>query len=462
MKQTRTALWRAIILASMMMASPGTSIASTAIGSTKEAPRPENYASYSLYIQALFDYQKAQSKEADTAAEKLCTEATGDEHRDALKKNICQVKAVTINNSGEPGNEPYESLEEAISKNPAIANLTDSSNSASARSTFRSFPLNPIAAQDMSQMGVAGLLGLFNSLVLQSQTNASANQQINSITTPSTNIDPTVSNDLYSLLFTQIIDETLAMGGNIVLRDGRADTDLSATIVGNGLQLQVSSDVRTGFYIVDRDGHPENGFAGAGALVVNSLGINVDNLLVNIQGVNRNSANPDLLGIQVNSPNAITIDLSGTTIGVADALRDGSQIGTPTNFLSFGPNSVLTIAPGMSLHTALTRPNGTTTPLLTLNGNIGSISLRDISILDNDDGGALRIGRLGIDGIQLVNTQIFIDGQKIIIDAGTGIRNASLILDRVAIGDSINGSMIGNFALRNINLVSTRMSIEPH
>jgi hypothetical protein len=458
MKQTTTAAWSTIILASVMAIASGTSTASMDPDGASEAPRPESYTNYSLYIQALFNYQKMQDKEKSSDSGKPCLDKKTNQ---SGKQNPCLPKAASLIGTDETGNNQYESIEDAISKGVVDTRPTDISTSTRPRSTFSSFPLNPITASDLSQSGVSGLLGFFNSMVFQAQTRASANQQLNYDNRPVTNADPRISSDIGSMLYTQVVTETLAMGGNVVLRDGSGHVNVASAIVGTGLQLQLSSDVRTGIDIVDRDGYPGSSFDQAGAVVINSLGINVSNMLINIQGINRTSSNPDLIGIQANSPSAITVDLSGTTVGAADALRDGSKIGAATTFLSFGPQSVLTISPGMSLKTTISRPNGLTTPLATLNGNIDSISLHDISLLDNG-ASFFHIGSLGIEGIQLVNTKIYIDGQKLIIDAGTGINNASLSMERLSFGDTMSSGMLGDLYVSHINVVNSRITIEAH
>ncbi|MDI1302492.1 MAG: hypothetical protein PSX71_11340 [bacterium] len=458
MKQTTTAAWSAIILASVMAIASSTSTASMDTDGASEAPRPESYTNYSLYIQALFNYQKMQGKEKSTDSGKPCLDKKTNQ---SGKQDPCQPKAVSLIGADEPGNNQYKSLEDAISRGVADTRTDDLSTSTRPRSTFSSFPLNPITANDLSQAGVSGLLGLFKSLVLQDQTSASANQQLNYDNKPVTNADPRISNDIASMLYTQVVTETLAMGGNVVLKDGSGHVDVIAKIAGTGLQLQLSSNVRTGLYIVDQDGYPGSSFDQAGAVVVNSLGISVPDMTINIQGVHRSSSTSDLIEMQISSPAAITVDLSGTTIGVADAVRDGSKIGLATNFLRFGPHSVLSIAPGMTMNTMLSRPDGTTTPLVTLNGNIGSIKLQDISLLDNGLS-VFNIGSLGIDGIQLVNTRVYIDGQRIIVDAGTGINNASISLERLSLGDGMSSTMLGDIYVSHINVVNNRMTVEAH
>lgn len=449
------------MLASIMGVISSTSMASMDSDGAGEAPRPESYASYSLYIQALFNYQKMQGTEKTAASGKPCKNKNDNGPNGPEKVNTCQPESASKIITGEPADNQYESLEDAISKRSPDIRPEYTDTSTHPRSTFSSFPLNPITAQDLRKTSGSGLLGFFNSVVLQSMVNASVDQQLNHDNRPTTNADPRVSNDIASMLYTQIITETLAMGGIIVLRDGSGYVNVASSVVGTGLQLQLSSNVRSGIDFVDRDGYPGSSFNQAGAVVVNSVGINVPNMLVNIQGSNLTSSNPDLIGIQVNSPSAITVDLSGTTVGAADAVRDGSKIGAASTFLSFGPQSVLTISPGMSLKTAISHPNGTTTAFATLNGNIGSIDLQDISLLDNG-ASVFHIGSLGMDGIQLVNTQIFIDGQKIIIDAGTGINNASLSLERLSLGDGINASMLGDLYVSHINVVNARLSVEAH
>lgn len=449
------------MLASVMAGISSTGMASMDSDGANAAPRPESYASYSLYIQALFNYQKTQDKEKSAARKKSCPPKGSDEPNGLINKDECMEQGASANDIDHADNNQHESLEDAISKSTPDISRDYASNSIRPRSTFSSFPLNPITAQDLSKTGVSGLLGFFNSLVLQSQTSTAAETQSNNNNGSPTNIDPRISNDINSLLYTQIVGETLAMGGNLVLRDGSGHVDVTGKIVGTGLQLELSSHVRTGLYIVDRDGYPGSYFDKAGAVVVNSMGIDIPNMLVNIQGVNNTGNNADLIKAQLYSSAAITVDLSGTTIGAADAVRDGSKIGIATDFIRFGPDSVMTIAPGMSMNTTLSRPNGTTTPFITLNGNIGTISLKDISLMDNG-ASVFNIGMLSVTGIQLVNAQVFIDGQKIIVDAGTGIKNASISLERLSFGDTLNATLLGDLYVNHINVVNTRMTVEAH
>jgi hypothetical protein len=168
-----------------------------------------------------------------------------------------------------------------------------------------------------------------------------------------------------------------------------------------------------------------------------------------------------VINTQIYSPNAVTVNLSGTHVGAADALADGSDIGNTTNFLSFGANSVLTVAPGMSMVVTLGRPSGLQTPLITLNGTVGTVSLADISLIDGANT-ILHLGQVGMTGLNLVNTQIFIDQNKVLIDLGSGMKNVGLALERVSLGnDPVNGSL-GDFYVSHMNINHLAISVQPH
>lgn len=456
MKQTTTATWRVIALASMMAAS-GHGMA--ALSSDSPSPRQEDYANYSQYIQALFHSWKMQEDNANSSgASTSCSNEKTEQ--EGSKSNSCAKNTSLISKTDIPGSDQYASLEEALDKRTADIR-PDYNNTDIPRTSYNTFPLNPISSLDLEGVTAGDLLGVFNNLIYKGQTTDSANKQLTNNNRPSDDTTSTLYNDVTGALYSQIFDSVLALGGLVTLENSSGRVELSVAVIDGGLRLHLDADIYTSLFIVDRDGVPNTGFSHAGAINISSIGINIPNMTIDLKA--QSSANINNIQIKAYTPDAITVDLSNTKIGVADALVDGTAIGQTSTVLSFGNDSVLTIGPGVELTTSLTPPDGLKTPLLTINGVVGSINLHDFA-LANQGQTIFHIGNISMDGLKLVDAKVFINGPKTIIDMGRGITNANLAVERFSIGGSpdVPAPAIGDFYASHISLVNSRITIQPH
>lgn len=447
-----------------------------------ERPRPEAFPDYAKYIQALFDYdraleQEARSKKKDdsgSAASKLCRDDGGG-GGDDKKKNSCEGKELLVENPipeeaehpestavGQPDptqtNLPIEDLDEAIARAQVrMPELKD--DLAAPRSTFSSFPLAEVGAMDLSQSGVSGLLGLFNlnSGSLQGQPPTTISLRPGS----SYSLDPdgeervTVGDLIFNL--TQL--DNLLLG---LTASGNTVTSFSSEATANGDSIDIamsSSTLISPLYIVDRDGTDVPTRREAGAIAIDRLGIIIPRLEVNIRGV-KSTSNDSLLQIGAYLPYGVTVDFANTHIGAADANVEGTQIGPPTDFLVFGPQSQLTVAGGTRVTMELGVPDYNT-PLLTLNGRIGEIALTDMSLLSRGYS-AISIGRITLRNINLVNTRVYVEEDKFTLEAGTGLTNVELGVERVYLGSALQGGYVGDFYMKETRVHNLRMTAAPH
>jgi hypothetical protein len=490
-----------------------------------ERPRPENYANYSLYIQALVDYQRAQETAAKAApkksgASKLCRDDQGEKSSEK-KKSSCEGKYLlvedlipeenerntpqddldpTSGNSGDelgdspdpyaagsdngPGSDPlagsssgdgsHESVEDVIARagyRQEAPNIN--SGNPEQRPMYSGIPMAEISVQDLSDAGIEGLLGLVENARIKGVTGGSGSGFVVGLGGPygggssivrgtGDGSDGSITAVLENYQITFYQPGILNLDNFSLLSNGYSIVNATVSVAGNdSVDIDLSSETRMQLWVVDRDGLPESDFAGAGAIEFDELGVIVPRLEVNIQGA-RSSSGEGLMRINAYSPTPIYADLRNTEIGVADALRDGSRIGTASTFLRFGPTSILTIAPGTSVRVDISEPNGLSAPFVTLNGRVGDVSIDDIRILDNDDGGSIRIGRLGVRGLNFVDAKIFLDDAMVVVDAGRGITNLGLDIERLSIGNDVSQTIIGDFYARGGELQHLRMTAEPH
>lgn len=449
-----------------------------------ERPRPESFPDYAKYIQALFDYDRALELEArikkkddsGSAASKLCRDdGSGGDGGDDKKKNSCEGKELLVENpipeeaehpestaAGEPDptrtNLPIEDLDEAIARAQVrMPELKD--DLAAQRSTFSSFPLAEVGAMDLSQSGVSGLLGLFNlnSGSLQSPPPTTIGLRPGS----SYSLDPdgeervTVGDLIFNL--TQL--DNFLLGLTV---SGNAVTSFSseASVNGDSIDIAMSSTTRIApLYIVDRSGTDVPTRLEAGAIAIDQLGIIIPRLEVNIRGV-KSTSNDSLLQIGAYLPYGVTVDFANTRIGASSANVEGTEIGPATDFLVFGPQSQLTVAGGTRVTMELGVPDYNT-PLLTLNGRIGEIVLNDMSLLSRGYS-AISIGRITLRNINLVNTRVYVEEDKFTLDAGTGLTNVELGVERVYLGSVPQGGYVGDFYMKETRVHNLRMTAAPH
>jgi hypothetical protein len=437
--------WKCALLLSGM----GLLSSAMAVTSSADArPRPEDFASYSQFLQALFDYQHQQN---------------------AANSSFSSAPATTTDNSS------TESLDDAVAKANAGENPGYVDNSAHPRSTFKSFTLSQLPSQDMSQTAVDQALGIFGEHTLkQAPTTVARLREGNEL-----NLTPDVPlrliSDAYDISMLEVGEQSNTFSADIILPEGQGRATATSRKNADGsIDITLDSSVRTNLYIVDRDGMPGTAFSHAGAVALRSLALDIKGLNAHISGARTTgSNNNDLLVVRTTTPNAIHIDFSGTRIGVADARYDGgtlrlssSTIGPVNYFMRFGNDAVLTIAPGLDLTTVISRPDGMNKPLITLNGFLGDINLSNISLMeDGTDQSAgtptLTIGKLGLTNLSMNNMHIYLVDRSIVLDAGGGMRNVGMSLERVSMGTNPN-IMVGDFYVQNMNIVNSRITIAAH
>jgi hypothetical protein len=500
-------------------------LTATPAQATAERPRPENFSNYSLYIQALVDYQRAQEAESKAApkksgASKLCRDDQGENGSDK-KKSSCEGKYLLVEDlipddnernppkedldptslgydsgeggvdngadpyaigsgdtSGSPfgsgtnaGGEGYESVEDVIARVGYRESGTIDSGSPDQRPMYNGIPLNEIPVQDLSESGIEGLLGLFDNARLRGLPGGSGTGAVPGLGSgvgsgivrgTGDGFDGSIGALLENYQITFYQPGLINLDAFTLLTNGYSIVDVDVSVPGrDSVAIDLSSETRMQLWIVDRDGLPGSNFEGAGAVEINHIGVIIPRLEINIQGIR--AANGDgLMQINAFSPQPIYVDLRNTAIGVADAVRDGSVIGESTPFLVFGPQSILTVAPGTSVSARIGEPSGMSTPFVTLNGYVGDISIADIRFLDYPHNARVRIGRFGVRGLNFVDTKIYLEEQRLTLDAGRGMTNVGFDIERLSVGDDVSSSVIGDFYARGGHVQQLRMTVEPH
>lgn len=462
-------------------------VAMQALAAPGPRPRPEDFPDYARYIEAAVDYERALDKPVeasdskDSSASKLCRDDSGGgKEGKTKKKNSCEGKYLMVKDHldeetphkkspaalNPPAEEPSESLEAQISRATFSAFGPDQGSTSA--SPTAGLSLTEIPADDLRNSGVDGLLGLFDNIRMNSLASG-ARQGIGSASGTGTGTRSLLDDDgslrltMDNMLLSLDAIDTSFFGGLLTFGDGYSVVSATVRTNGNSLNIGLTAQVYTPVYIVDRDGTPGTEWRNAGATTIDHLAIVIPYLDINIQGVTASTQDNSLLQIDTYSPQAITVDLAGTGIGVAGASADGSRIGTSTNFLQFGPQSMLTVAAGTRVTARLSRPTTASTPFITLNGHVGDITLDDISLVDPVAGGSLRIGRTAVRGINLVDTTIFVDpnASRLTVDVGRGLTDVDIDMERVEFGNS-GRYVLGDFYVRNARVNELRFSATPH
>lgn len=470
----------------------GALLAGTAAATTPTPPRLQDFTDYSLYVQAMVDYQRAleeppkEEAKDDSETSKLCQDSQGG-NQDDKKKNSCEGKYLTVEHrldddykregkdkpKVEQALPPAEDLEETIARrSTSFLNTTGQVQGGSPDSTPRGFPLQEISAADLSEAGVAGLLGLFNNVRMQGLAGNAAPGGIYGAATGGSsnggsggsvmNPDGTMSVNLDNFMIQISTLDLDQLAGTVSFGDGYSIVSATVRTEGNGLNVALSAQVYTPVYIVDRDGVPGTSYSGAGAVVVDHMAILVPYVEANIQSVRTTSNDSSLLNIDMYSPDAIFVNLADTSVGAAPASADGSWIGPSTSFLRFGSDSILSIAPGTRLRAAVSRPEGLNTAFVTLNGRIGDISLRSVRLVDNDSGGSIGFGRLGVSNIELVDAKVYMNDRSVVVDAGRSFNDVRIDVERFYIGTDRASSMVGDFYASGGTVNNLRMTATPH
>lgn len=401
---------------------------SCAFAVTPDRPQPSDYDNFNTYIRALVDY----------------------------RKSVDPVLPVDRNTSSTLSGDNQESLEDAVAKAQSgwTPGYTDTS-----RSTSKSFPLTPISSDDLNRVdspdSISGLAALSNNTLDQLKPNRDVSNERNLAS------DERVRSDVrYATMLNVQLEAYDMLGGTIFLEDdsGYAVVDIETNkLTDGGLHLGLSAKLRARVAFVDKDGLPGS-YPRAGAVVMDPLRLDIKNLGVDIHGMQRGNQRY----IQVDSylGGGLQVDLSRTRIGTASWLG-GRRTGEMSPFLAIGEGGQLNIASGTMIRTTLTRPDAHT-PFATVNGRIGDLSLSDISLIDNDDGGVIHIGKLSITGINLVDTKVYFDNGAIRLDTGRGLTNVGVRIERLALGAADDAHVVGDFYARGMRINSNVITIRAH
>lgn len=367
-----------------------------------EAPRPEDYSSYSLYLQALFTYKR-------------------------IRQATAFPEPTTVKSSAGAGTSSLpESLDDAISRAAQGDNphYVDTSNNP--RSTFKTFTLSQIDSQDLSGSGVDGVLGIFGTHNLQkaSGPRIAGLPEEDGTFRFATTIDLTNARYEDPIFKGTLLDQTLIFNTTVQLEDGWAYVDGSSTVNADGsMSLTLNSQAQTSAFLVDRDGLPGVS-PGAGAVLIDPLRIKLTGLHANIRAEHNLYPDPGFLITDIYTNNSIVADLSGTKLSVAEATKGApdfknmrrDMLGPPTTLLEFGPKGSLVIAPGTVIHSVLERPDGRNRALSTASGHINGITITDYSLIDNPNNGRIHIAKFSITDMLLKSLKVYVIGDKIEVE----------------------------------------------
>lgn len=492
----------------------------SSVQAATERPQLKDYATYNDFMRAVVDYTR---KNDASGADRECREDEVDaDGQPTDKENPCRPKLVrqddiplgaaesssgsrADNGSAAAGalspDDNTASLDEQDDGSDAGPVTGDSASSGDAleqaialardglnpvysdpnntRTTFRSFPMQPIESDDLAAVSLidalTGLLITTNDSRMR--LNIDPSQLTNQLATDdsrifSDNISLNLENfEIESLLISNIFGfET----GNIVWpTDGTYYSVVTANpslISDNGIGLEFSADARVRVAIVDSDGLASAGIPRAGAVTIDPLRITTSTIMANLFAVDDGNDSTGVLAT-LDITDGIVIDLSNTQVGVAGATRNSSggwNLSRISNFFYFGDNSQLSIRTNSPLEVMLTNPdNAATDPLITVNGSFDNISLSSLSLMDNDSGGGLHIDRVTISNLALVNTSVYFNNanNSIRVDMGNSLNNLRMVLENIVLGGPLDRASrpagIGDAEIRVTN-AQLEMTLQPH
>lgn len=360
--------------------------------------------------------------------------------------------------SAASGNPSGDTLEQAIAL--ARDGLNPSySDPGSTRTTFRSFPMQPIEADDLA--AVTFIDALDGLLVTTRDSKVRLSLDPNTMTNPLMLTDDRLAADdlslnLDSIAFQQLLLDNVApfFGGNFVWTTGGNYYSIvnanPSFIDDNGVALEFSTQARVRAAIVDSDGWISSAnpnIPTAGALVMDPLNVTTGTISAKLWAIQDDSGNSSVRTL-LEAGNDIVVDLSNSMLGVAGATRNETSwdIGPASNFMAFGADSILSIRLDGPMETILANPDEeTNTPLIRINGGISRLSLSNIALLDGSSGHGIHFGRYTISNLAMVNTSVFFENDAIRVDLGKGADNLHVAIERIVLGgtmaDRANGTL---------------------
>lgn len=480
-----------------------------------ERPQLKDFNSYTDFLRAVVDYTRL--GDGPTGAERECREDEVDnEGNPTDKNNPCRPRLVredAINagmgegagmteaagsaSAGTGDGEEPDGLDgsNALATTPgpgtrqesgdaledAIALARDGLNPVyvdpgNTRTTFRSFPMQPVDANDLAAVSlIDALTGL---LVTNNNTRLRLNIDPSSFTSPLAAEDDRVNGSLYSLQLGDLAVQQLLLANiagfntsNIVwTTDGNYYSVVNADpylIGSNGIGLNFSTDARLRMAIVDSDGFAPA--LGAGALVIDPLHITTSDIAANLFSVDDGRGSKGVLA-SLDVTDGINVNMSNMQIGVAGATRNaegGWNIGQASNFLFFGDDSTLSITMDSPLEIMFKNTdNAATEPLIQVNGAISNLDLKNMSLMDINSGGGIHFDSVGITNLSMVNTSVYFNNNTIRVDMGSSLTNLRMVIANIVLGGPLDRASrpagIGDAELRFTRVDSMELTIQPH
>ncbi len=258
-----------------------------------------------------------------------------------------------------------------------------------------------------------------------------------------------------------LVSAMIAASSSAFAMEAMDEEALAAATGQDGLRITLDTNL-SGMNIkwIDRDGTGVAGYGNAGAVTIGPVGVSTTGMVIDIDaGGSAGDASGDgLLAIGISAPNAINVNLNNTTIAVADATPAGSTSGAGTTVIQFDATAALTIGAGLTMDIEL---GNEVNDFLTVNANLGTVTLTGLSIVDGSSSESISIGTMTLSGLTIVDQTINIESQGLVINTGTGLTAVGLGLERLALGDAtaVGNGFIGDVYITGLNLANNTITV---
>lgn len=246
------------------------------------------------------------------------------------------------------------------------------------------------------------------------------------------------------------------------------DETLSTTTGQDGLTISLNTNIKTNITYVDNNGTSVIPFTTDGAVLINNIGLQASGLTLTVDAGGNGTTG--LLAIGVSHADAIVVSLSGTTIQVGDGAGVVSAATAVSGVL--GKKTIVSFATGANLTVAgsgklLDIQLGTeVTDFVTLNGDLGTVTLTGMSIIDADgNGGAgspISVASLALSGLNLVNATVNVENQGLVFNTGTAgasLNNVGVAVTGLSFGAT---PAIGDVYLSSLDLSNNTITVAGH
>lgn len=271
-------------------------------------------------------------------------------------------------------------------------------------------------------------------------------------------------NGFKKLILTSAI---LAATSSAMAMQAMDDESLSSTTGQDGLTVTLDTNITTSIKWIDRDGTAAAGFTNAGGLLINNVGIASNGIVIDIDAggnAGTGAGTNGLLNIGITNTNAIVIDLSASSIQVADAANTAagatvaarSTTGAAADVIRFGSGSTLTIAATTAGRLLDIDLGSEVDNFVTLNGNLGTVTLTALEIVDASSNESIGIGTLQLDNLSLVNASVNVVAGGLQINTGTGLTAVDVGMERVTLGSTPS---MGDVYLTGLNIANNTITV---